>query len=93
MTAITDNQEFRTMRVVVVDVPIQGNDVGNAASLTDSAIVITELSSSDTVPSEAAIAWGPSVVDEDVLAQLEAIRAVGYRPLPAQGVAPQPAQG
>ena len=47
-------------------------------------VVIVETARRSSSVSEFAIAWGPSLVDEDVVARMDAVRALGYQPLPGQ---------
>ncbi len=57
---------------------------GNGESLTTTGIVrVVEVSGASAV-SESQIAWGPSLIDEDLLAQLDEIRARGYQLLPGE---------
>lgn len=70
--------------VISVVVPVLPEFFNGEESVTSEATVVTEVAAGDLeAVSEASIAWGPSTIDEELIAALDALRVAGYQPLPA----------
>jgi hypothetical protein len=56
----------------------------NGTSPTTGGVYAVEVADEYAGVSESQIAWGPSPIDEDLLAKLDSLRGLGYQPLPAE---------
>jgi hypothetical protein len=71
------------IRTVIVQ-QFEWNLALNSRATTTGCVMVSEVARESSSVAEAQIAWGPSLIDEDVVAQMDAIRATGFQPLPGQ---------